>query len=66
MKNYTYKGLAFAIIMQAVEDYRFCKEFGLIEELKEVEDFFRSAWCDQLLLNLKLTGNDILTVLENE
>jgi hypothetical protein len=52
--------------MQAVEDYRFCKEFGLIEELKEVEDFFRSAWCDQLLLNLKLTGNDILTVLENE
>lgn len=61
-----YKGLAFAIILQAVEDYRFCKEFHMEEELKEVEEFFKSEWCNQLLLNMKLTGKDILTFLESE
>lgn len=64
MKHFNYKGLAFAIILQAVEDYRLPKEFGC--DTSKIEEFFKSDWCDQLLLNLKLTGKDILTVLESE
>jgi hypothetical protein len=61
-----YKGLAIAIIVQAVEDYRFAKEFHMEAELEEVEGFFNSDWCDQLLFNMRLTGRDILAFLERE
>ena len=62
MKNY--KMLSFAIIDQAVQDYRMLKAEGL--STLELEKFFKSEWCDWLLLNMKLTGLDILMQLESE
>ena len=62
MKNY--KMLSFAIIDQAIQDYRKLKSEGL--STIEVEKFFKSEWCDWLLLNMKLTGLDILMQLESE
>ena len=60
----TYKMLSFAIIDQAIQDYRMRKAEGL--STTELENFFKSEWCDFLLLNLKLTGLDILMQLESE
>lgn len=71
--NNEYKELAFAIIINAIDDYRFLKEIGaskvdLIDEgvisKEEIEDFFHSDWCDFLLLNMNLTGKDILRYLD--
>ena len=56
--------LSFAIIDQAIQDYRKLKSEGL--PTIEVEKFFKSEWCDFLLLNMKLTGLDILMQLESE
>ncbi len=59
-----YKQLAFAIILQAIDDYRENKEWNRPND--EVEEFFESQWCTALLQNLKLTGKDILEHLRNE
>ena len=73
--NNEYKELAFAIIINAIDDYRFLKEIGaskvdLIDEgvisKEEIEDFFHSDWCDFLLSNMNLTGKDILRYLDRE
>ena len=60
----TYKMLSFAIIDQAIQDYRMLKAEGL--STVEIENFFKSEWCDFLLLNINLTGLDILMQLESE
>lgn len=59
-----YKQLAFAIILQAIDDYRENKEWNRPND--EVEEFFESKWCNALLQNLKLTGKDILEHLRKE
>lgn len=59
-----YKSLAFAIILQAIDDFRENKEWNRPND--EVEEFFESEWCDALLRNIKLTGKDILHHLRNE
>ena len=67
--------LAFNIVEQAVIDYKLLLKYGvdrlnLIDEgyitKAEIEDFFRSEWCDFLLCNMKLTGEDILRYLNRE
>ena len=73
MKNMNALGLA--IIEGAIKDYKLLKELG-VDKLhfkeggtiskKEIESFFRSEWCDILLLNLKVTGEDILYYLNRE
>lgn len=64
--------LAFNIVEQAVIDYKLLLKYGvdrlnLLDEgcitKAEIEDFFRSEWCDFLLQNMKLTGEDILRYL---
>lgn len=70
-----YRDFMFAIIEEAVEDYKFLKENDLDEiELydrsriskREIEKFFRSEWCDLLLASMKFTGEDILRYLNRE
>ena len=56
-----YDMLAFAIIQQAVEDYKYCKENQL--PTKRIEEFLKSTWCDTLLQNMRLSGDDILMYL---
>ena len=69
------KDLAFYIIIQAIEDYRILQRHGVDKLIKnkqkkldkrEIEDFFRSDWCDFLLSNMNLTGKDILEYLDRE
>lgn len=70
--NTNFNELALSIIEKAVTDYKlllelnvkkieFCNE-GKISKV-ELEDFFRSEWCDFLLCNMRLTGEDILRYL---
>ena len=54
--------LSFAIITQAIEDYKECMENG--RPTDEIEEFFLSEWCDVLLKNMTLTGTDILRFLK--
>lgn len=70
-----FNNLALSVIEKAVNDYKlllelnvkeinFCKE-GRISKV-EIEEFFRSEWCDFLLSNMKLTGEDILRYLNRD
>ena len=70
-----FKELGFSIILEAINDYRLLKEIGaseinLIDEgiinMNELENFFQSDWCDFLLSNLNITGNDILDYFNRE
>ena len=73
--NEYFKDIAFSIIEQAIEDYKLLKSFD-VDELdfydedtiskSELEEFFNSDWCDFLLLNMNLTGEDILRYLNRE
>ena len=67
--------LGLAIIKRAVKDYKLLKERGVdvlyfkiggTISKKEIESFFRSEWCDILLSNMKVTGEDILDYLNRE
>lgn len=73
--NTNFNELALSIIEKAVTDYKlllelnvkeieFCDE-GRISKV-ELEDFFRSEWCDFLLCSMRLTGEDILRYLNRE
>ena len=73
--NEYFNELAFSIIERAVCDYKFFKTYGLKEAVveddnkifkREIEDFFCSEWCDFLLQNMNLTGEDILRYLNRE
>lgn len=55
--------LALAIIEQAVVDYREKREKR--HPTNHIERFFKSEWCDFLLQNMDLTGEDILKYLKN-
>lgn len=59
-----YDVLALAIIMQAVDDYRECRRNHI--STTALENFFKGSWCAFLLGNMKVTGEDILLVLESE
>lgn len=67
--------LAFSIVLQAIEDYKLLRHYHrsviyLGEERisrKELEDFFKSEYCDELLsLTTHLNGRDILRYLNRE
>ena len=70
--NTNFKEMAFFIVERAVVDYKLLQELdvnelnlldeGMISKT-EIEDFFRSEWCDFLLCNMTLTGEDILRYL---
>lgn len=73
--NSIYKELGFSIVTQAIKDYRTLQHHGVDKLIKnkqkkldkrEIEDFFRSDWCDFLLSNMNLTGEDILRYLNRE
>lgn len=59
-----YQDLAYAIVQQAVEDYRYSAEPDV--SIKELRRFFRSKWCKRLLADSELTGEQILDILESE
>ena len=70
--NTNFKEMAFFIVERAVVDYKLLQELdvnelNLLEEgmisKTEIEEFFRSEWCDFLLQNMNLTGEDILRYL---
>ena len=67
--------LGFSIIEKAIQDYRLLKKFEVETRLVdnkdriskcEIEDFFHSDWCDFLLGNMRITGEDILDYLNRE
>lgn len=70
--NTNFKEMAFFIVERAVVDYKLLQELdvnelnlldeGMISKT-EIEEFFRSEWCDFLLCNMRLTGEDILRYL---
>lgn len=70
--NTNFKEMAFFIVERAVVDYKLLQELdvnelnlldeGMISKT-EIEEFFRSEWCDFLLQNMNLTGEDILRYL---
>lgn len=70
--NTNFRELAFSIVERAVADYKLLQEVdvneldlldeGIISKM-ELEEFFHSEWCDFLLQNMKLTGEDILRYL---
>ena len=70
--NTNFEELALSIIEKAVNDYKLLlelnvKEIDFFDEGRiskvELEEFFRSEWCDFLLCNMRLTGEDILRYL---
>jgi hypothetical protein len=70
-----FNDLAISIIEKAVNDYRLLKELcaetivvddGDKISIGELEEFFHSEWCNYLLCNMKLTGEDILYYLNRE
>jgi glycyl-tRNA synthetase alpha subunit len=74
MEDYDgYVRLAFAIVTQAVKDYkkeakRLMKNHSnkeAYDEILKLESFFRSEWCD-FLLQGKMTGEYILSKLNKE
>ena len=73
--NTNFKELALSIIEKAVTDYKLLlelnvKEIDFFDEGRiskiELEEFFRSEWCDFLLGNMRITGKDILRFLNRE
>lgn len=73
--NNSFKNLAFTIVEKAVNDYKLLKKLGVTRIVtehegtiskSEIEDLFHSGWCDYLLQNMKLTGEDILIYLNRE
>ena len=73
--NTNFNELALSIIEKAVNDYKLLlelnvKEIDFFDEGRiskaELEDFFRSEWCDFLLGNMRLTGEDILRYLNRK
>ena len=73
--NKQFNELALSIVEKAVHDYKLLKNFNVDEiyifqeggvSKCEIEEFFRSEWCDFLLQNIKITGEDILRYLDRE
>ena len=73
--NENFNEIALSIVEKAVNDYKLLKKLGATEIylkdegnifITELEYFFRSEWCDFLLGNMKLTGEDILRYLNRE
>ena len=54
--------LAIAIIEQAIDDYK--EKKALHHPTNHIERFFKSEWCDYLLQNVTITGEDILNYLK--
>ena len=59
-----YQDLAYAIVTQAIEDYREYRPNK--KKLSPLKDFFKSEWCNTLIKDLNLTGEYILRRLESE
>ena len=59
-----YIDLAYAIVTQAVIDYRTCVLFG--KSTDGLVRFFKSKWCDTLLCDSSLNGEMILEKLQQE
>ena len=59
----SYQELAYAVVEQAVEDYKEKKALG--EDVSEIEEFLKSKWCDLLLTNTPFSGKGILEALES-
>lgn len=59
-----YRDLAYAIVEQAVEDYKEARFVG--EEAEEIEEFFDSSWCEFLLDGFHLTGREIINMLRSK
>lgn len=59
-----YRDLAYAIVEQAVEDYKEARFVG--EEVEEIEEFFDSKWCELLLDGFQFTGREIINMLRSK
>jgi hypothetical protein len=59
-----YRDLAYAIVEQAVEDYKEARFVG--EEAEEIEEFFDSNWCKLLLDDFQFTGHEIIQMLRSK
>lgn len=73
-----YKKLIHAIIIQAVDDYKYLKRNNLEHyrdrgsrdtySVKELERFFKGKWGNALIdsTNINLTGNEVLSKISQE
>ena len=59
-----YRDLAYAIVQQAVDDYRENKNDK--REVARLTRFFKSKWCKELLTGASITSEEILAKLESE
>ena len=72
--NKAYNELACAIVMQAIDDYNTLKalhtrkfvEHEQTVSYKELNEFFKSQYCDDLLVGVTFNGRDILRMLRGE
>lgn len=67
--NDNLRSLAFAIISQAIRDYEIAIEFQRKKDIEELENFFRSDWCNALMFiimeeEICYTGEEILELIE--
>jgi hypothetical protein len=62
--NMSYIELAYAIVLQAVEEYKLC--YKRKKPVGHLVRFFNSQWCDNLLINTGVTGKEILKHLKRE
>jgi hypothetical protein len=58
------RNLALAIVQQAVIDYRKNKAQG--KSVSQISKFFKSDWCDFLLIGTSLSGEGILRQLKKQ
>jgi hypothetical protein len=59
-----YLDLGYAVVQQAVEDYRENKADK--RATSRLKRFFKSKWCNELLTGASITGEEILAKLESE
>ena len=64
-----YMELAYAIVMQAINDYRLSGDRTKVPDkygMNDVENFLLSDWCTFLLIDIGLSGERILHALKGE
>lgn len=72
-----FKSLCFAVVTQAVNDYKYLKENGILSyktagcgefSKTEIKKFLNGEWCDKILsfININLSGSEIMSAIEED
>jgi hypothetical protein len=58
-----YKELAYSVVLQAIVDYQNRRKKG--KSVAHLVNFFKSSWCDSLLCDIPITGEEIVERLQS-